>query len=69
MSNINITPGQKAKIQLDAIKQEYNFCGLSYQNAKDMAKEHLRILNEEMEKISRKFGRKHKTVDFTSYMR
>ncbi len=63
------TIGQQAKAKLDMIKNGYKIGQIGFDDAKQLAKEPLEILNQEMEKIAKKFGRKHKKVVFTSYMR
>ena len=42
---------------------------VTYDEAKEMAKEPLKVLNEEMKKISDTFGAKHRPVTFTKIMR
>lgn len=63
------TRGQQAKARLDMIKSGLKLGQLSFDDAKEMAKEPLAILNEEMEKLAKQFGRKHRKVVFTSFMR
>lgn len=63
------TVGQQAKARLDMIKSGLKLGQLSFDDAKQMAKEPLQILNQEMEKIAKQFKRKHRAVVFTSYMR
>lgn len=64
-----ITKGQMAKIKLDEIKILLKQGAIDYDKAKEMAIEPLKVLNEEMEKIAKKFGRKHKLVSFIGLMR
>lgn len=63
------TRGQKAKARLDEIKSLYKLGKITYDHAKELAEEYLAILNEEMEKIAREFKRKHRKVEFVSFMR
>lgn len=63
------TRGGHAKARLDEIKSLLKTGELSFDDARELAKEPLQILNEEMEKIAKQFKRKHRKVVFTSYMR
>ena len=64
-----MTKGSTARNKLEEIKMLFKSGQIDYDQAKDMAKEPLKILNEEMEKIARKFGRVHKNVNFINFMR
>ena len=69
MTNIQATRGQEAKAMLDEIKSLYKTGILSYSIAKMLAFVPLEALNEEMDKIAKEFGRKHRIVSFTGFMR
>ncbi len=63
------TRGRKAKARLDEIKSLYKTGRVSYDEAKELASGPLETLNEEMAKIAKEFGRKHRAVLFTGFMR
>jgi hypothetical protein len=63
------TRGALAKIKLDEIKILLKTGKIDFDEAKEQAKEPLKALNEEMEKIAKAFGRKHYKIVFTSFMR
>ena len=63
------TRGRKAKMRLDEIKSLYKLGKISHDDAKELAFEPLKTLNEEMTKLAKEFGRKHRIVEFTGFMR
>jgi len=63
------TRGRKAKARLDEIKSLYKTGRVSYDEAKELAFEPLRVLNEEMRRIAKEFGRKHRRVQFVGFVR
>lgn len=63
------TRGHKAKARLDEIKSLYKMGRVSDDEAKELAFEPLSTLNEEMARIAKEFGKKHRIVQFTGFMR
>lgn len=63
------TRGRKDKARLDEIKSLYKTGRVSYDEAKELALEPLNTLNEEMGRIAKEFGRKHRIVAFVGFMR
>lgn len=63
------TRGRKAKARLDEIKSLYKTGKVSYDEAKELAFEPLRTLNDEMARIAKEFRRKHRMVAFAGFMR
>ena len=64
-----MTRGQQAKVRLDEIKSLYKTGGVSHDEAKKLSLKPLKTLNEEMAKVAKEFGRKHRVVQFTGFMR
>ena len=64
-----MTKGQQAKARLDEIKSLYKTGRVSYDEAKELAFEPLRTLNEGMIRIAKEFGKKHRVVQFAGFMR
>jgi hypothetical protein len=63
------TRGRKAKAKLDEIKSLYKTGRISHDDAKKLASEPLKVLNEEMGRIAKEFGKKHRIVQFAGFMR
>ena len=64
-----MTKGMQARDRLSEIHYLLKVGEIDRDTAEDMAKEPLRVLNEQMEKISKEFGKRHRKVTFTSFMR
>jgi len=58
-----------AKIKLDEIKVLLKSGQITYSEAREMAVVPLKVLNEEMKKISAKYKRRHNEVSFAQFMR
>lgn len=63
------TKGQQAKDKLEEIKILLRTEQITYEQAKEMAQEPIKTLNEEMEKIAKQFGRKHSKISFGRFIR
>lgn len=63
------TDGQKAKNRLEEIKYLFKVKKITLEEAKALAETPLQIMNESMEKISKRFGQKHRRVTFQRFMR
>ena len=64
-----LTKGYSAKLKLDEVKHLMKRGDITYDDAVAQAKPFLAILNAEMTRVSKEFGRKHYAVTFSKYMR
>lgn len=69
MTQTKVTRGNGARIELEQIKALLKTGQVDYSEAKKMAKPHLEVMNEELEKIAKEFGGKTRKVTFTGFMR
>jgi hypothetical protein len=55
--------------ELEKIRSAFRSSRIEYDEAKRMAEPYLKVLNNEGYKVAQKFGKKHYTITFTSFMR
>ncbi|OHA86999.1 MAG: hypothetical protein A3A96_03615 [Candidatus Zambryskibacteria bacterium RIFCSPLOWO2_01_FULL_39_39] len=58
-----------SKYRLDEIKSLMKVGDISYSQAVEMSKAPLNLLNKGMGIVAKRYGKKHKMVSFSAYMR
>ena len=69
MPTILLKEARMSKEQLDAIRHRLKIGELTYDKARLLAEEPLKIMNTYMKQRAKDFGIKHRSISFTGFIR